>query len=97
MENPSNKSINGKSTQINTSVTPDVTSRNNYKPKYIKKFINIQEELIENNEFSANVKRDSSQACQSGQSGQTYLHSPVSLTEQNTLDIEGLMMKNKWR
>jgi hypothetical protein len=30
-------------------------------------------------------------------SGQTYLHSPVSLTEQNTIDIEGLVMKNKWR
>ena len=37
--------MNGKS-QIITSITPDTTSRNSYKPKYIKKFINIQEELI---------------------------------------------------
>jgi len=85
--------MNGKN-QIKTSVTPDTTSRNSYKPKYIKKFINIQEELIENTDYGTNVKRE---AAQVSHSAQTYLHSPVSLTEQNTIDMEGLIMKNRWR
>jgi len=71
LNNPLNKSINNKS-KHQLSTTPDAnTSRANYKPKFIKKF--VDKGLASTSE--ANTPQESVH-----QHGETYMHSPVSMT-----------------
>lgn len=88
-QNTLNKSINSKY-HCHASNTPDTsTSRINYKPKFIKKTINIHQEIMGS---SATTPHQSVQ-----QSADTYMHSPTSLTEHNTIDMEAYRMKNIWK
>ena len=85
-----NKSINHK--QQHPSTTPDSnTSRLNYKPKFIKKFAKVNEDHSRN-QLSVGTPQESIQ-----HGGDTFMHSPTSITENNTIDIENYRMKNKWK
>lgn len=70
------------------SITPDnSTNRINYRPKFIKKNINIQDELLQPANQIGTIHHS-----------ETYINSPASFTENNTVDIESLMFnKIKWR
>lgn len=69
------------------SVTPDNSTTRNYKPKFIKKNINIQDELLYCQNHVETINHS-----------ETYINSPVSLTENNTIDIQSMIQnKVKWR
>ena len=92
-----NRNPNKTNSHLNKSINapghhhPSSTLDPKYHPKYIKKHDNMQASHL-NSGHSLITLQESVQ-----RNEPTYMHSPTSITENNTMDLERYRMKNAWK